>query len=336
MKFRIIYRLILVFQLAIMASCEEVMLKDDPPPEPLIVFDYLWKDIKNRYSFFDEKNINWDSLRVVYREKAEKKINEYELFSILSDMLSELQDGHVNLSSTFNRSRTWEWYRNYPLNYNETVIESRYLGKDYRITGPFKNRVIDSVLYINYRSFSVEVSDSHLDQLMLRAVGMKGVIIDVRSNGGGSLKNAYRLASCFSDRPYHFARQRIKTGPGKEDFSAWKDMTVQAREGTRFPGQVIVLTNRTSYSATTFFAQIMKMLPNALLIGDQTGGGGGTPVFGELPNGWIYSFSASQTVNLEGDQLEFGVPVDQKVNIRTIDDQNGYDTIIETALRLLR
>lgn len=317
-------------------SCEKVMLENDPSTEPYVVFDYLWNDVNNRYSFFEEKNINWDSIRVVYRNKINATTNEYELFNILSDMLMELEDGHVNISSVFNRSRNFEWYRNYPVNYYEGIVENRYLGRDYRITGPFKNRLIDSVLYINYRTFSNEVLQSHLDQLMSRAEGMKGVIIDVRSNGGGSLKNAYKLAACFTEQRYDFAKQRIKTGPGKDDFSTWGLMSVEPRQGKKFTGQVIILTNRRSYSATSFFAQIMSMFPNALLIGDQTGGGGGTPVSGELPNGWEYSFSASQTVNMEGDQIEFGVPVDQKVNIRVIDEQNGYDTIIETALRLLR
>jgi len=36
---------------------------------------------------------------------------------------------------------------------------------------------------------------------------------------------------------------------------------------------------------------MMRVNPNITLIGDRTGGGGGTPAFLELPTGWMYRFS---------------------------------------------
>jgi hypothetical protein len=317
-------------------SCEELILKDDPPNDPLHVFDYLWNDVNNRYSYFEEKNINWDSLGIVYRGKLNSKSNSNHLFNVMSDMLFELRDGHVNLLNDLNRSRYWEWFRNYPNNYNEDIIESRYLGKDFLITGPFRNTIIDSILYVNYRSFSSEIKDSHLNQLMETASGLKGVIIDVRSNGGGNMRNAYMLASCFTDHSYEFAKQRIKSGPGKNEFSAWTAMRVNPKNGKRFSGPVVILTNRRSYSATTYFAQMMKLNSRAILIGDNTGGGGGSPVSGELPNGWEYRFSASQAINPEGEHLEFGISVEIKVNMRYTDEQAGFDTIIERGLGVIK
>jgi hypothetical protein len=330
-----LFRLIIIFcAISACLSCEKLALSPDPAASPEEVFDYLWEDINNRYTYFEEKNINWDSVGVAMRAKIHGDMSDIELFQVLGKMLFVLKDGHVNLTSSFDRSRNWEWFENYHLNYSQNLIDNHYLGLDFRITGPLHNTMIDSVLYVNYRSFTNDISAQHLDRLMDRAAGLRGVIIDVRSNGGGKLSNAYALASCFADQTYVFAEERIKTGPGTGDFSDWRKLSVKSREGKKFLGSVIVLTNRKSYSATTFFAQMMKTLPNAILMGDNTGGGGGVPAFGELPNGWKYRFSASQTINPEGDHIEFGVPVDVFKPLISADEQKGIDSIIEAALEL--
>ncbi|EPR71460.1 S41 family peptidase [Cyclobacterium qasimii] len=119
-----------------------------------------------------------------------------------------------------------------------------------------------------------------------------------------------------------------------DDFSTWEDITVPAGEDV-YSGPVVVLTNRRSYSATTFFAQMMKELPQVTIVGDQTGGGGGIPVYGELINGWTYRFSGTQTIDMEGRQIEDGVLVDVRVDLNPISTAKGEDNIITTALRIL-
>src|SRR5690606_39412067 len=71
-------------------------------------------------------------------------------------------------------------------------------------------------------------------------------------------------------------------------------------------------------------------------LGDQTGGGGGAPSSGELPNGWQYRLSVTQTIDLNGEQIEPGVGVDVPVQMREPDLRRNRDTLIETALRMLR
>lgn len=317
------------------SSCEKALLSPDPDPTPSAIFDYLWNDLHERYAFFELKQIDWEEVREIYRPQIEEDMDLYALFEVLANLLFELEDGHVNLTGLHDRSRNWEWFQNFPANYDDQLVEQFYLKRDYRITGPLLNQIIDSVLYLNYRSFASAISQSDLEEVMVRAEGLKGVIIDVRSNGGGNLQNALRLASCFTEEAYEYAEERLKNGPSPDDFTEWRPMRVEPRNGLRYSGPVVVLTNRRSYSATTFFAQMMRVNPRATLLGDQTGGGGGIPAFGELPNGWTYRFSASQTVNLEGEHLEPGVPVDIELELLESDAQNGFDTLIEAALELL-
>lgn len=136
----------------------------------------------------------------------------------------------------------------------------------------------------------------------------------------------------MTDEFYVYAQSRTKTGPGSEDFSSWENMSISPREGATYSGEIVLLCNRTSYSASTFFAQMMKAHPKAIIMGDDTGGGGGVPAYGELPNGWLYRFSSSQTINPKGEDIEGGVEVDQKVDLDPGDESNGVDTILEVAL----
>jgi C-terminal processing protease CtpA/Prc len=97
----------------------------------------------------------------------------------------------------------------------------------------------------------------------------------------------------------------------------------------------MVLTDRGSYSASTFFAVATKALPNVQLVGDTSGGGGGLPNGGQLPNGWTYRFSVSQTLYLNGDNsAENGVPPDYPVLFNWTDLQK--DEILDKAIDILQ
>lgn len=321
---------------ALLTSCEKALLGGDPANNPKEVFEHLWTDIHHRYSYFEYKDIDWEAVKRQYDPRIRESMSEIELFEVLADLLFELDDGHVNLTSSFNRSRNWVWSQDFPLNYNQGIIDRNYLGTDFWITGPLRHQIIDSVLYINYRSFSGQLSRAHIDAVAQRAEGLAGVIIDVRSNGGGNLDNASRLAAAFTDVPYTYGRVRIKNGTCTDCFSSWTDLKVSTRSGPGYAGEVVVLTNRESYSTTTYFAEMMRVNPRATLMGDQTGGGGGTPAFGELPNGWTFRFSSTQSVDNDGLHFERGIPVDVAVELEKPDEDNGIDTIIERALEHLR
>jgi hypothetical protein len=316
-------------------GCEEIIQPKDPQANPIEVFEYLWTDIHYRYSFFEEKQIDWEAKKQIYAPLIHEGLDGFELFEILGDLLAELEDGHVNLLSSFNRSRNWSWFENFPLYYDEQLIYDEYLKTDYRIIGPLHAQTVENMLYVNYRSFERKLTDQHMDEVVRLMQFHDGLIIDVRSNGGGNLQNALNIATRLTEKEVIYALQRFKSGPGQSDFTPWTPLRISPQSGEKYLGKVAVLTNRRSYSTTTFFAQMIKVLPQARLFGDQTGGGGGTPVYAELPNGWTYRFSGSQTADLDEVQLEFGVKVDELLTNPT-DQIPGKDHFIEAAIGWLK
>jgi len=317
-----------------MLSCEKVLVEDLQSNNPVENFDALWKGVDEGYSFFEYKKINWDSLYDVYRPMIDEETSSEKLFSVLDDMLFHLQDGHVNLISPFNQSRNWEWYLDFPPNFDFDILQRNYWQDKQRYTGPLVNVIIDSVGYIRYSSFSSTVTDFDIDYVLavFRAVEVKGVIIDVRDNGGGFTNNGFKIASRFTDERRHVYSRRIKNGPGHNDFSELNKAYVEPGGDNQWTDRVIVLTNRSSYSATNNFVAIMQALPNVTVIGDWTGGGGGTPAGDELPNGWKYRYSSTQTFTPEGFNIENGIPPDIRVDISQADKLRGRDTILDRAL----
>jgi C-terminal processing protease CtpA/Prc len=76
-------------------------------------------------------------------------------------------------------------------------------------------------------------------------------------------------------------------------------------------------------------------MSNVTLVGDTTGGGGGLPNGGQLPNGWNYRFSITQLVDLQGNNYaESGVPPDILASFNWSD--LSRDEILDRAIEELR
>ncbi len=330
----IIFILLLAFSLA---SCEAVIFEEDPLSDPVANFEALWQEIDEGYSFFEFKNIDWDSVYNEYRPKVTAETNTLELYEIMADMLFTLRDGHVNLDAGFNRSRNWEWFLGYPTNFDEDLLQRNYWQDEQWYTGALVHTVIDSTIgYVRYGSFGSRISESQIDLVVARFQNAKGIILDLRDNGGGFSDIPLLLASRFTDQrrlAYTFV---VKNGPGHNDFTDPVEVYVEPGGERQFTKPVILLTNRMCYSATNFFVAIMQNFPNVKIIGDWTGGGGGTPVSGELPNGWIVRYSSTQSFTPGGFNIEGGIQPDIKVDMTESDRLKGKDTILERAIAELK
>lgn len=299
-------------------------------------FECLWQIIDQQYCFLDYKGIDWDDVHRRYTPLITDDMSSAGLFEVLGNMLAELKDGHVNLYSTSDMARYWDWYLDYPRNFSESLVE-QYLGRDYRIAGGAKYRILDdNIGYVYYGDFSNGIGNGNMNEILSYLAICRGLIIDVRNNGGGALTYATLMAEHFTNERVLTGYIQHKTGPGHNDFSSPEPIYVDPSDGIRWQKPVMLLTNRHSYSATNDFVNTMSCFPQVTLVGDKTGGGSGLPFSSELPNGWGVRFSASPHLNAQKEQIEFGIDPDVKVDMQAEDEAQGLDTIIETARRLLK
>ncbi|MCF8369669.1 MAG: S41 family peptidase [Bacteroidales bacterium] len=329
---------IYILGLVAFASCEKVLMEKEVVDTPVSNFENMWQTVNDKYSFFEYKNIDWDQVYTTYRPQVTNDMNDVALFNVLGNMLNELKDGHVNLTAPFDISR-YPFSFNSPENFNFRLLKDNYIGWEYRITGSLINTTFERngqpIGYIYYGSFSSIVENADIDFVIASLWHTSGIILDMRSNGGGSVSNIYRIGSRFADQKRLVYTSILKNGPGYEDFGEAAEVYMEPIGTNQYTRPVILLTNRGCYSATSFFTLAMKAFPHVIQVGDTTGGGLGAPAGFELPNGWGYRFSVSRTFSPDGDNWENGIPPDVAVWMDPEDEFNGIDTLMEEAIKLI-
>ncbi len=320
-----------------LTSCHKIEERADDPRGN---FEALWSILDEHYCFFKEKGVDWDQVHDKYACRIGSEMTREELFIVCADMLDELRDGHVNLSAPFNTSYYRKWWSDYPQNFNKRLIEESYFNFNYRqSSGMIYGLLENNIGYIYYENFSATVGEGNLDYALNFLAAARGLIIDIRDNGGGSLTNVETLVARFIDRPTLVGYISHKTGPGHDDFSEPYAITYNpAGPGrVRWAKPVVVLTNRSTFSAANNFASVMKLLPGVRIAGATTGGGSGMPYSSEIPCGWSVRFSACSMLDANGVSPEGGVTPTEgcAVDMDPQDALNGKDTILEKAMELL-
>jgi hypothetical protein len=321
----------------LMAAC---ISEDERPDNPTGNFEALWQIIDEHYCFFDYKQheygLDWQEVYNKYKVRVNEKMTEVQLFEVLCDMLAELRDGHVNLSTSYDIGRYWTWQEAYPKNFSDSLSRI-YMGTDYKIASGLRYKVLDdNIGYIRYESCQDPIGEGNLDDVLSYFALCRGIIIDIRNNGGGDLTNAEKLAARFVHEKTLVGYMQHKTGKGHQDFSDMEPQYLEPSSNIRWHKSVCVLTNRSVFSAANEFTSMMHALPDVKIVGDHTGGGSGMPMSSSLPNGWSVRYSACPMYDKDKQQTEFGIEPDYNVQLTDEDTAKGLDTIIEAARKLLR
>jgi hypothetical protein len=331
-------RILYIALIALLSACHNVEEWDNDPEGN---FESLWSTIDSHYCFFKEKGVDWDEVYSRYRPLVNSETSYLDLFTICSDMLDELQDGHVNLSSWFATSYYKKWWSDYPQNYDERLVEQYYLNfNEYTRNGLSYYVLSDSVGYMRYPSFSYAPGETTLDWALALLYRCRGLIIDIRDNGGGALSNVETIVRRFINQRITAGYITHKTGAGHDDFSEpyefFYDPADQGRVSwPTVDKPVVVLTNRSTFSAANNFASIMRLQYNVTLIGDRTGGGSGMPFNSELPCGWALRFSASPIYDANMQSTEQGVEPSIYVDLDQELALQGIDTMLERAIQFI-
>lgn len=325
-----------IFCIALMLLLTACHSKDEMPfsMDPVTNVEALWQIIDTRYCYVEEKGVDWNAVHDIYVERARQlpQNDQVAMFDLCAEMLNLLQDGHVNLYAPFDRSYCTSWYDTYPANYN-AQLQALYL-RDYRVAGSLYYCTVDhdSIGYIYYSSFSNSFSIGNLAWVFNAFKDCRGLIIDVRNNGGGDLNNAYKLAAPFFKESRTIGYWQHKTGPGHNDFSKMEELKVDASiSGIKWLRPTVVLSNRRSYSATNMFINMMRYADNAIIVGGTSGGGGGMPMSYEMPCGWTVRFSSVRMYDVSKKDIEQGIEPHVLVTMQSTDK----DDIIEKAIELI-
>lgn len=135
-------------------------------------------------------------------------------------------------------------------------------------TIPYYGLQEDSIGYINLSSFtedcSKEVRRAFID---MRQKGMKGLVLDLRGNGGGSLSEAVNIVNMFVPKDLTLVRTRGKMKRANHEYK-----TTMEPIDTKIP--IVVMVNGETASASEITAGCLQDLDRAVVLGTRTYGKG--------------------------------------------------------------
>ena len=320
-------------------SCEKIF-GEPPVNNTEAIFEKLWITFNEEYAPFEERNVNWQVQYDNFRPLVNSTTTDDELFSIISQMLTPLDDGHVTLTAPGRTLFISNKIRNeliddglFSISVVKTYIETGYNeGEDNSyIYGKIKNENV-AYIYFNY------VGDNFfkLKDFLSDYPNVKGYIIDMRHNQGGDFTYCFSEIGRLTNESRFVFRSKTKNGKGKNDYTDWYEWSINPK-GEYVDKPIIVLIDRYTISAGERSVMAFKTLPNVTLMGDTTNGAHGTMIGRELANGWFYSLVPQKVELFDGKSYEgIGLAPDIYSKNTILQINNGIDTTLQKAIDELK
>ena len=321
-------------------SCEKLAMPEKGKTDPESIFAELWTGIDENYSLFGFTDVNWNDIRVKYSGKIYQTMTDEALYDTLNNMLFELEDAHSNIFSPERSIKPLYYYYYdtllYPKNYNSKIVLNNYLYNNSTIVVHngygYCRLAYGEVGYMAFpQNFDDRTTNGDFVKMLDYFKDTKGLIIDIRQNGGGDNSVSEMMMSHFTNKKVLVSRYKNKNGPGHSDFTEWYTKYIEPASPF-YSGKVVILTNRIVYSTANEMVLWAKSFPNITSVGGKTGGGIGVPTKRLLSNGWVYRVSASVKSFPNGTIPYSGIDPDVEV---TATYANGKDEIIEKGIAIV-
>lgn len=194
---------------------------------------------------------------------------------------------------------------------------------------PFRD-LGDGIGSIKLETFLTPEAANNFDEALKMADKMKGLIIDLRGNGGGNLMLAQRIFGRLLDKEATGTKvwTRGSNGlPTESEASSAVLSRIRPPSGDtpRFAGKVALLCDEFCFSAAEIFLVLFRENKRGQIFGRQTGGGAGAVSIRKMePEGFV-SFSSIEIRGAQGSRIE-GVGVKPDVSVPfSIDEALGRE-----------
>lgn len=334
MKKLLIYTSFVLF----FSSCtDEIIEKTDLEN----TFRVFWKYMDEHYIYFNEKNINWDSLYTVYAPRAKVLRTDDDLDSLLTEVLSHWEDRHISILRDKGKGVISGDSMSYRSNWRKepfpAVLKYEFGNYEYK-TNEFYTCSSWDYYYLKINTFGGKDFVPELHELLEkeREFTRYGIIIDFRHCPGGFLRIALNLVSLFYSGEKTLLYKQSKTGKGHNDFGHLEPITFAGKNVISPEMPLVVLTDSVCYSASNTCSYIFAELPNVTVVGTSTGGGGGTIQTVSLLNGLVLRYPHLKLFSSSGANIEFGLKPDIFCDFKRPEyETNKRDDQLATALDIL-
>jgi len=179
-----------------------------------------------------------------------------------------------------------------------------------------------------------DLAEAEVDDMMSKVRKHKALILDLRGNGGGYVTTLERLAGHFFDHDVKIADRK-----GRKEM---KPQLAKTRGNDVFKGQLIVLLDSRSASASEIFARLVQLEHRGTVLGDRSAGAvmesrqyphqSGVDVVAF----WGLSITDADVIMGDGKSLEkSGVSVDELILPTSADLVAKRDPVLARAAELV-
>jgi hypothetical protein len=268
-------------------------------------FDQLWTAFDTNYAMFVLRpEVDWEKLREQYRPQAMASKSTPEFAEICAEMLKPLRDLHVWLSvagknvTVFDRLRT--------ANSNPSAHQA-ILGLLHHEGRAVEWTVTDDKIgFIAIRGWDDPDIPAQCQAALEQMRDTRGLIVDVRLNGGGSEDQAMAFAGRFLKQDSVYAYSQFRNGPNHTNLTEKIERKVAPQGPWRYDRPVVLLIGQKCMSSNESFVGMMTGDPDVTTMGDHTCGSSGNPQIIHLP--LEMTVSVPQWI----DYLPDGSPLDER------------------------
>lgn len=183
---------------------------------------------------------------------------------------------------------------------------------------PFTTVFDDGIAYVEVSTFNQNTADEIHDAVAKikarHGSALKGIIIDLRDNGGGLLESAVNLLSIFLDRGTKVVETRYRDGSN----SVYK--TRKSPVDTKIP--LLVMVNGNTASASEIVSGAIQDLDRGVIMGRRTFGKGLVQTSGSLGFGSVLKYTSGK----------YYLPSGRLVQALDYRDAEGKATLIPDSL----
>ena len=219
-----------------------------------------------------------------------------------------------------------------------------FLRPPFPSSNDFYRELPNGLSYVRLQSFSGGDVVRRFDEAFGKISSSKGLIIDVRGNGGGSTQYASAIAGYLTDKP--LAASHWKTRDYRPAFRAWgedekwfegdHDQVEPVKGKKPFLGNVVILVNAWVVSAAEDFLVPLHASGRVKLVGEPTCGSTGQPLMVQVTSRITARICSKWDSYPDGREfVGVGIQPDIVVHPTAADIAAGRDAILEKGIEVL-
>jgi C-terminal processing protease CtpA/Prc len=214
-----------------------------------------------------------------------------------------------------------------------------------RISNEFECKTLDAgPVYVNLPGFGSDRVVKEFDKAFERIKEGRGLILDVRQNGGGSTGHGYDILSRLVDKSVpgsHWKSRKYiaayRAWGRDEQWQEGDHSTIEPHKTKHYGGPVVVLAGPRTGSAAEDFVVAFQTSGRGRVIGQKTSGSTGQPLRIELPGGGGARICTKRDTYPDGREfVGIGVIPDIEIGPTRQDIAEDRDVVLEKALAVLR